>query len=41
MNGHRACLRLNNINPEYSWKVDLRMLYDIEQFVVNGHPSGK
>ena len=41
MNGHKACLPLKNKNPEYSWKVDLRKLHDIEQFIVNGNPSGK
>ena len=35
------CVHLRNTDPEYSWKVDLKQLYDIEQFIVNGNPSGE
>jgi len=35
------CVHLSNTDPEYSWKVDLKQLYDIEQFIVNGNPSGE
>ena len=35
------CVHLSNTDPEYSWKVDLKQLYEIEQFIVNGNPSGE
>ena len=35
------CVHLSNTDPEYSWKVDLKQLYDIEQLIVNGNPSGE
>ena len=35
------CAQLSNKYPEYCWKVDLKRLYDIEQFIVVGKPSCK
>ena len=41
MKGHIVCAHLRNKFPEYSWKVDLRTLHDIEQLIVNVKLLGK
>ena len=33
------CAQLSNNNPEYCWKVNLKRLYDIEEFIIEGKPS--
>jgi len=41
MNGLQGCATISDRNDEYSWQVDLRTLYDIEQIIINGKLLGK